>query len=113
MIRVASLRTAETGRPDRMAEVEIVNPGPSYAVVSDAGGLWILPEPWKTPSRPENDRRAAPAFPTAPWTAQTPPTGSTGPTTALPLQPTEPDRMAPRTGAEMEGGYREDVAPLR
>ena len=37
-----------------MAELEIVDPGPSYEVVSDAERLWILPELWKTPGRPRS-----------------------------------------------------------
>lgn len=51
-----------------MAEVESVDPERSYAVASDPGGLWILPEPWKTPARPEIDGGRTLAFPTAPWT---------------------------------------------
>jgi len=52
-----------------MAEVEIVAPGRTYEAVSEAGSLWILPEPWKTPGSPEMDRVVVLAFPTAPWTA--------------------------------------------
>jgi hypothetical protein len=51
-----------------MAEVEIVAPGGSYEVVSDANRPWILPEPWKTPGRPEIDGSIIVAFPTTPWT---------------------------------------------
>jgi hypothetical protein len=51
-----------------MAKVEIVAPRRPYEVVSDAERLWILPEPWKTPRRPENDRDVVAAFSTAPWT---------------------------------------------
>ena len=51
-----------------MAEVAIIAPRRSYEVVSDVERLWILPEPWKTPARLENDRNVVRAFPTAPWT---------------------------------------------
>jgi hypothetical protein len=37
-------------------------------VVSEAEGPWILPEPWKTPGRPEIGRCVISAFPTTPWT---------------------------------------------
>ena len=52
-----------------MAKVEITAPGRSYEAVSEAGSLWILPEPWKTPGSPEMDRVIVSAFPTTPWTA--------------------------------------------
>ena len=52
-----------------MAGAAIVDPGRSSEVVSTRGGLWILPEPWKTPGSPEIDRVVVSAFPTAPWTA--------------------------------------------
>jgi hypothetical protein len=32
-----------------MADLEIVDPERSYELVCDAGGLWILPQAWKTP----------------------------------------------------------------
>jgi hypothetical protein len=32
-----------------MGEVPIVQPRPFYEVVSEAGGLWIAPQVWKTP----------------------------------------------------------------
>ena len=69
MIPVAPLRRPETRGPDCLAEVEIVDPERSCAVVSTCGDLWILPEPWKTPGSPEIDRVVVSAFPTAPWTA--------------------------------------------
>ena len=53
-----------------MAEIEIVDPERSCEVVSDRAGLWILPEPWKTPGSPEIERVVVSAFPTAPWTAR-------------------------------------------
>lgn len=54
-----------------MARPPIVAPPGSYAVDRRHGGLWILPDLWKTP-------RAR--FPQGPWTARqtAPPTGSTG-----------------------------------
>ena len=70
MTDVASLRPVETGDPDRTAKIEIVAPGRPCEVVSTRGGLWILPEPWKTPGSPEIDRVIVSAFPTAPWTAR-------------------------------------------
>ena len=51
-----------------MAEVEIATSRRFYEIVSDPERLWILPEPWKTPGRPEINRGAILAFPTAPWT---------------------------------------------
>jgi len=51
-----------------MAKVEIATSRRSYEIVSDPERLWILPEPWKTPGRPEIDRGAILAFPTTPWT---------------------------------------------
>jgi len=68
MISVAPLRCAKTGGPTRVAEVDIVAPRRSYTVDSEAGRLWILPESWKTPRRPEIDRCVILAFPTTPWT---------------------------------------------
>lgn len=32
-----------------MADLEIADPESSYEVVFDAQGLWIPPQPWKTP----------------------------------------------------------------
>jgi hypothetical protein len=32
-----------------MADLEIVDPGPSYEVVFDTEGPWIRPQAWKTP----------------------------------------------------------------
>jgi hypothetical protein len=52
-----------------MAAVQIVAPRRSCEAVSEAGSLWILPEPWKTPASPEMDRVVVSAFPTTPWTA--------------------------------------------
>ena len=40
-----------------MAEVEIIQPRSSYAVVSDPGDPWILPQAWKTPSSTRTDRK--------------------------------------------------------
>ena len=51
-----------------MADVEIGAPQRPYEAVPGAERLWILPEPWKTPERPENDRDVVAAFSTAPWT---------------------------------------------
>ncbi len=68
MIRVASLRPPNPGS-DRIHDVEIAAPRRSYEIVSDAGSLGILPEPWKTPGGSEIDRLVISAFPTAPWTA--------------------------------------------
>ena len=51
-----------------MAEVEIVPSRRSYEAVSVADRPWILPEPWKTPARPEINRDVLAAFSTAPWT---------------------------------------------
>ena len=68
MIRVASLRRPNPGS-HCIHQVEIAAPRRSYEIVSDAGSLWILPEPWKTPGSSEMDRLVISAFPTAPWTA--------------------------------------------
>jgi hypothetical protein len=51
-----------------MAKLEVAAPGRSYEVVSDANRPWILPEPWKTPGRPEVEHNIVSAFPTTPWT---------------------------------------------
>ena len=54
-----------------MGHSEIGAPTGAYAADCRGGGLWILPDLWKTP-------RAR--FPQGPWTARqtAPPTGSTG-----------------------------------
>jgi hypothetical protein len=40
-----------------MADLEIVDPEPSYEVVFDAEGLWIPPQAWKTPWRPSTESK--------------------------------------------------------
>ncbi len=95
-----------------MAEIQIVQPRPSYDVVSDRGGLWILPQAWKTPVPPRTDRKI--------WSGRFPHLlGRASPAHRL----HRPGNMLPRTGkpdkmttqmtAETNGGYQESVATLR
>ena len=71
-----------------MAEVEIVALRRSYEVVSDPGGLWILPELWKTPGRAETGSRRRLGVSHNSLDGLRPTTGSTGPA-ATPLSRTE------------------------
>ena len=65
-----------------MAEVAIVAPGQSYAVASDHGGLWILPEMWKTPGTAETASPHRLGVSHSSLDGLRPSTGSTGPAAA-------------------------------
>ena len=87
-----------------MAEVEIVAPRRSYAAVSDPGDLWILPELWKTPGRPEVGRGVVLPFPTTPWTGYARPQAPQARLLHL-SHDQKTDRMSTMTNAETEGDH--------
>ena len=87
-----------------MAEVEIATSRRSYEIVSDPERLWILPEPWKTPGRPEIDRGAILAFPTTPWTGYARPQAPQARLLHL-SQDWKADKMSMMTNAETEGDH--------
>jgi hypothetical protein len=95
-----------------MAEVEIVQPRPSYEVVSETDGPWILPQAWKTPARAEMGQRLwNRRFPHLLGRAS-PAHRLHGPNDNSPSK-MKPDKMTTRTNAEMKGGCRASVATLR
>lgn len=108
---VAPLRRAEIGGPIVWATSRSFNLGHPTKSFPTPEGLWILPEPWKTPGRPEIDRHAVAGVSHRSLDGLRPPTGSTGPTAALSHQ--KPDKIPGEANAQMEGGSRASVATLR
>ena len=95
-----------------MAAIEIVQPRPSYEVVSKAEGLWILPQAWKTPARAEMGwKLCAGRFPHLLGRAS-PAHRLHRPNNIVP-RTGKPDKMTTRMTAEMNGGYQAGIATLR
>ncbi len=67
-----------------MDEIEIVQPRRSYEADSDPGGLWILPQAWKTPLGAEVEWEVCAGVSHTCLDGLRPTTGSTGPTTPSP-----------------------------